>query len=431
MELRTESVNGHYLVSRPSTGAVSLFSPAEYLVFMCIRESQGQDPAMVIRRVMNSYDCTDDQISRFTGVFLKKLVKQGWMRTQREDVDPQSVQCVYLSVTTGCNLACKYCYIGDERRTTDHRMSINDALLILDKITAYNPNSNLAVTGGEPFTHPGIFGILDAIEHREIHFSLGSNAVLIDEEVAQHLKRYRFLHHVQVSIDGMTPDVHAITRGDTWDATMRGIRNLIGNKVPFSLAPTLHSLNLHQVADIARFALDNGGSYSPNHLRHFPHAHHAGEVSLSPGELRNSIILTSREVPLEGGTETGAGDIQEARQQARCRYVCGNAWYSIDIDWNGDVYPCHLLREKEFVLGNLLTEELPVIMNRGKNSKTRVRAYDIPKCKLCPFVATCAGGCRASAYYNKGTLAGEEEFCEILYKFEVDKLFHAKNIPSL
>ena len=241
MELTTESVNGHYLVSRPSTGAVSLFSPAEYLVFMCISESQGQDPELVIRRVMLSYGCTDDQVHRFTGVFLKKLEQQGWMRTQREDVDTQSVQ--------------------------------------------------------------------------------------------------------------------------------------------ISLAPTLHTKNLHEVADIARFAVENGGVYAPNHLRHFPHAPHAGEVSLSPGELRNSIIRTFRDVKpvekTESDTGDRCGDIREARQQARCRYVCGNAWYSVDVDWNGDVHPCHLLREKEFILGNL---------------------------------------------------AAEDEFCEILYKFEVDKLFRAKNI---
>lgn len=434
-EVRTKAVNGHYLVSRPSTGAVSLFSPAEYLVFMCLRESSDIEPAKVIHRVMDGYGCTEDQIARFTGVFLKKLEQQGWLRTHREDFNTPCLQSVYFSITTGCNLSCRYCYIGDGRRQSDHLMPLGDALLILDKIKEFNPEPGIAVTGGEPFTHPDLFSILDALEQRGLRFTIGSNATLLDGQAARRLKHYRFLDHIQVSIDGMTPEVHAITRGDSWHATMTGIRNLISERVPFSLAPTLHSGNLHEANSIARYACANGGFYAPNHLRRFPHAPNLGNISLSPGELRNSIISTFGEGKKEAGPEQTrhASDPEhpDARQRTRRRHVCGNAWYSVDIDWNGDVYPCHLLREKEFIIGNILTEEIPVIMERGKSSRTRVKAYDIPRCKECPFVATCAGGCRASGYYNVGTFAAEDEFCEILYQFELDKLFHAKGLLHL
>jgi radical SAM protein with 4Fe4S-binding SPASM domain len=438
-DVRTVAVDGHYLVSRPSTGAVSLFTPAEYLVFMCLLESDGSDPAAVIRRVMGCYGCSEDQVVRFTGVFLKKLEQQGWTRTQREELDTPCLQSVYLSITTGCNLTCNYCYIGDSRRHNDQRMPPDHALRILDKIKAFGADPGFAVTGGEPFTHPGIFVILDALEQRSLRFTIGSNATLIDGPAAAKLKNYMFLDHIQVSIDGMTPEVHALTRGDTWHATISGIRNLITEGVPFSLAPTLHSGNLHEVTGIARFARENGGYYAPNHLRRFPHAPNLGEISLSPCELRNSIIGTFGEVKRENGRlKTHGGytpEHPEARQQTRRRHVCGNAWYSVDIDWNGDVYPCHLLREKEFIIGNILTEEIPVIMERGKRSRTRVKAYDIPGCRECPFVATCAGGCRASGYYHKGTFAAADEFCEILHQFEIDKLFYAKDptgyIPPL
>ena len=69
-------------------------------------------------------------------------------------------------------------------------------------------------------------------------------------------------------------------------------------------------------------------------------------------------------------------------------------------------------------------------MNRGRNSASRARSYEIPACSQCPFVATCAGGCRASAYYNHGTFLGEDEFCRALYQFEIDKLLLSKGIPD-
>lgn len=432
-DLKVEAVKGHYLVSRPSTGAVSLFSPAEYLVFVCLRASEGRAPEQLIGQVMEHYGCREDQVKHFTTVFMKKLEQQGWMRTVREDIESPSLQFIYLSITTGCNLDCKYCYIGDGRRHADQRMPLNDALIILEKIKSLKPVPVLGVTGGEPFTHPEIFAILDAAEQRGIRFTLGSNATLLDGPAAARLKQYRFLNQIQVSIDGMTPEVHALTRGDTWHSVMIGLRHLIDYKVPFSLAPTLHSENLHEVDSIARYAQDNGGSYAPNHLRRFPHASCASDISLSPGALRNSIIRPLRDVkPVsDGRNQASVKNTEEnaSTPPARCRYVCGNALNTIDIDWNGDIYPCQLLREKEFIIGNILTEEIPVIMDRGRRSPTRVRAYDIPGCRECAFVATCAGGCRASGYYHRGAFAERDELCEILYQFEVDKLFYAKD-PS-
>ena len=239
------------------------------------------------------------------------------------------------------------------------------------------------------------------------------------------------LVHVQASLDGITPEVHSITRGNSYQATINGINNLAKYKVCYSLAPTLHQGNLHEILDIARFAYCNGGFFSPNHLRKFPHAPNACNVSLEQESLRKIIIETFEKIRKEFDNTNEPemfDNNSENIQDTRCRYVCGNAWYNVDIDWNGDVYPCHLLREKEFILGNILKEDFPDILEKGRNSKTRVRAYEIPKCRECPFVATCAGGCRASAFYNDGTLAAEDEFCEILYKFEVDKLFLKKNL---
>ncbi|MEI7980625.1 MAG: radical SAM protein, partial [Bacteroidota bacterium] len=395
MDLEVKTVDGKYIVSSPSTGAMSLFSPAEYLTFRCLGQSPEADKGKVIRTVLTGYGCGEEQTERFTKIFLRKLEQQGWFREQHPEVDPDCCQAVYFSITTACNMACSYCYIGDDRRQPDHRMDLEDARAMLRKIKAFSPGVRMAVTGGEPFTHPLIFEILDEMESLGISFTLASNAVLIDQHCASRLSKYTKLHHVQTSLDGMTPEVHSITRGSTWHDTMKGIRQLIDHRIPFSIAPTLHEGNLHEVAGIARFAYSNGGFYAPNHLRKFPHSPLAREITLDPESLRKSIIETFesvtkefRPVPEPEQTTEISGNCGSG---TRSRYVCGNAWFSIDIDWNGDVYPCHLLREKEFILGNLLKEELPVIMERGRNSQTRVRAYDIPKCKRCPFVATCAG----------------------------------------
>jgi radical SAM protein with 4Fe4S-binding SPASM domain len=274
--------------------------------------------------------------------------------------------------------------------------------------------------------------MLDSLEESGLKFSMGTNAVLIDDNRAKRLSSYKNLIYVQASLDGITPEVHSVTRGNTHDAAMNGIRNLIRYKVPFALAPTLHEGNLHEIHEIGRFAYSNGGFLAPNHLRKFPHAPHTTDIHLENESLRKTILDTFSRITAEFGPVGKPAGLSnqnfEDLHGKRCKHVCGNAWYNVDIDCNGDVYPCHLLREKEFIFGNILREGFAEILERGRNGNTRVKAFEIPKCRECAFVATCGGGCRASAFYNKGTFAGEDEFCDILYKFEVDKLFLNKSI---
>jgi len=432
MNFSTEVIHGHYLVSCRENGAVSLFSPAEYLAFNAIIDLPESERKEVLRKVVADFGGNDDEIARFSDLFLKKLEQQGWFRKSFLEVEFEKLQMVYLSITTRCNLSCIYCYIGDERRKPDQQMTYEDAVTILKKIKAINPNACVAITGGEPFTHPDIFRILDFLLAIDLKFKLGTNAILVDEACAKRLRGYPNMLFVQASLDGMTPEVHAITRGNSYHESLKGIMNIISQKVPFAIAPTLHEGNVHEMYDLAKFAYSNGGTLSPNHLRKFPHAPYAKNIHLSPGSLRKVIIETFSKIEKEFDyifndirkDDHGAGILQNNR----CRYVCGNACSTLDIDWNGVVYPCHLLREEELILGNILEEEFPAILERGRLSKSRVKSYEIPKCKTCPFVATCGGGCRSSAYFNSGTFAAEEEFCDILYKFEIDKLFQTKGI---
>ncbi|MCX6280064.1 MAG: radical SAM protein [Bacteroidetes bacterium] len=432
LNIQTEIIRDHYLVSCSETGAVSLFSPAEFIAFKYLFSSDAADPGKKLRALLSDFGCDEVTISNFTEIFLKKLAQQGWFRSHLPVSEDEKLGMVYLTVTKSCNLSCVYCYVGDERRSPDFIMKYEDAESIIKKIKDYNPNARIAVTGGEPLTHPEIFKILDALDQSGLKFTLGTNALLIDDACAKKLKGFKNLSFVQASLDGITPEIHKITRGDTFHETMQGVMKLINNKVNFAIAPTIHEGNLHEIYDIARFCYSNGGFFAPNHLRKFPHSHQVQNIYLKPDSLRECIIQTfekaGKEFSLNSPTPEFTDKACDNLPELRCKFVCGNGWSTVDLDWNGDVYPCHLLREKEFIIGNILQEEFSDIFDRSRSGKTRVKSYDIPKCKDCPFVSTCAGGCRASAFFTKGTLAAEDEYCEILYKFEVEKLFLKKDI---
>jgi len=57
---------------------------------------------------------------------------------------------------------------------------------------------------------------------------------------------------------------------------------------------------------------------------------------------------------------------------------------------NGDVYPCQSYFES---LGNILKDDWQRIWNHPLAIRTRKREYVEPKCRDCPQLQICGGGC--------------------------------------
>ena len=69
---------------------------------------------------------------------------------------------------------------------------------------------------------------------------------------------------------------------------------------------------------------------------------------------------------------------------------CTAANVNMCVGPNGDVYPCQSYFES---LGNILKDAWPRIWNSPLAVKLRNREYAEPKCKDCPQLQVCGGGC--------------------------------------
>lgn len=432
-DILVREVEGLYVVGFPKTGALSVFDAVEYAAFHFWKLSKNQQPNHETNTAnfWSSLGVADEAALARSNLFSAKLNREGWLRhglPGREEHESE-LQRIYFTVTRKCNLTCPYCYQGLRDRT-DREMPLSKAELALDKIREHNPQCIVGVTGGEPFLHSRIFDILRMLRERELSFSILTNGTLIDEGVASKLTEFPNLVHLQISLDGITEKIHTITRGESFYKTMDGISNVIANQLPFSLAPTIHERNLHEVFEIARFALLNGGFFSPNNLRKFPFNPQSG-LNLTQEDL----YCTVKEVDHRISSEFGIGKSQDwdslltnpepSFDVHRCKFCCGMGMSLMDLDWNGEVYPCHLFKEKKFILGNIFNEELDLIFQRGQNLRTY--SYEIPKCKNCILVSVCGGGCRAGAYYSFGSLLREDNLCQVLFKSHIDRLINAYN----
>jgi len=133
---------------------------------------------------------------------------------------------------TLCNLQCRHCFIscGPTNRSHDY-MPRDDVRRYLAEAESLGTR-DFYFTGGEPFLHKELDGILeDAL--RIGPASVLTNATLVSAERARSLARLerasRYALEMRVSLDGLTPEMNDPIRGEgTFESTVEGMRVLSG-----------------------------------------------------------------------------------------------------------------------------------------------------------------------------------------------------------
>ena len=223
-------VDNYFVASNPKTGALSVFSNEEYLIFNMIRLSDIDANINDIARFYEKigYDFINSQNK--SASFLTKVTEDSWLDTEMKEKKEEYLQLVYLNLTQACNFNCPYCYQGNTHlRIHMDEESFNQIVL---KIKAINPECHIIITGGEPLLHPKFIPFINYLEAKKVQYSLLTNASLLDKQAAEVLSKCKYLKKVQVSLDGTNAEIHKITRGDTFMEVIKGILLLINNDYP-------------------------------------------------------------------------------------------------------------------------------------------------------------------------------------------------------
>ncbi|MCQ2379387.1 MAG: radical SAM protein [Victivallaceae bacterium] len=126
--------------------------------------------------------------------------------------------------TWGCNLKCPFCYQKDLRGLTAAR-PIEDFLKLLDELAELGV-FEITFSGGEPFSHPRFFDLIDRAVASRMRFSILTNATLIDDEIARRLAATGRCNHVQTSIDGLEQYHDSVRGPGAFRRTMNAIESL-------------------------------------------------------------------------------------------------------------------------------------------------------------------------------------------------------------
>lgn len=210
------------------------------------------------------------EAKRNTAIIKKKTTKEKLpfdTSTAEQDYynavdDGITVTSVMFELTYNCSEQCIHCYNPGATRNDNeisHRadrdeLDLSDYRRIIDDLCEHGL-VKVCLSGGDPFSKPIVWDIIDYLYQKEIAFDVFTNGQRIVDKV-ERLANY-FPRLVGVSIySGIAEDHDAITRvKGSWERSMKVVEQLAALAVPMNLKCCIMQPNLHSyylVADIAK-----------------------------------------------------------------------------------------------------------------------------------------------------------------------------------
>lgn len=307
------------------------------------------------------------------------------------------ITSVMFELTYNCSERCIHCYNeGATRNDSEYSTRGNRTELTLEDYKQVIDNLNnqglikVCLTGGDPFSKPFAWEIIEYLYQKEIAFDVFTNGQRIVNDVERLANYYPRL--VGVSIYSGVPEVHDyITRvHGSWERSMSVIRQLSALAVPMNLKCCVMRPNVksyYMVADIARqygavpqFEINitdsiEGDRCASKYLR------------MTPDQLE--IVLRDDNIPLYVGKEAPN---YGGQKKVMSKNPCGAGDNSLCITPEGNVIPCcafHTLfgniKEKNILDIIKSSRERGYWLNLSLNDYEECGKYDYcAYCNLCP-----------------------------------------------
>jgi SynChlorMet cassette radical SAM/SPASM protein ScmF len=341
-----------------------------------------------------------------------------------EGIPPLSTYYIYL--TSGCNLACRHCWISPSfqpHSDTGGHLDYELFVLAIEEGLPLGLNS-VKLTGGEPLLHPDFMRMVDLLREKRIDLTVETNGTLLSKSLAEYLKDNSTLRHISVSLDGATPQTHDTFRGvkGSFGKTCEGIKYLVEVGFHPQVIMSLHSDNVAEIEDLIKFSGEIGaGSVKFNLIQ--PSGR--GELMTERGQ----VLDIHRLIELGKWIE---GDLQK-RTSLRLYYSWPMAFHNLRRLLNKSAGTCGIFG----ILGILSTGHLAMCgigveipeLCYGLLGVDRVAEVwtshptlidlrrSLPNeldgvCSKCIFRQQCLGSCVADNYHRSRRLTAAHWFCE-------------------
>lgn len=266
---------------------------------------------------------------------------------------------VFLHVTKACNLHCSYCYFPARTPLPDE-MSTEELIRLSPELVRLC-GKKLVITGGEPLLRRDVLDFLRGLraadpEHRTIR-CLNTNGHLVTAKLAREL--VGLADEVRVSLDALAPLNDSMRGSGNFAAALRALEIFYAQGFEPKVLITVTRKSLPDLEELVcylvsrKFTRLNVNLFRPigRGAEHREWLVFAGEVGEVLDRAWKRCYPDRKHQPLPPEIE-----------DAPCN--CGVGRF-LNIMPNGDVFPCHVLTQREFRLGNVREESLLHICRRS------------------------------------------------------------------
>ncbi|MDP3026310.1 MAG: radical SAM protein [Nanoarchaeota archaeon] len=188
-------------------------------------------------------------------------------------MNKEALKQLRIELTRKCNLECRDCYnlqfknLGEEISIREITSLIREALpLGLQKVS---------FSGGEPLIeYDKLKTLIEFSNSLGLETGLLTNATLADDERVSELEKLG-LNWARLSLDGSNQQVNSLTRGNSFDSALQGIKAFCRSGIYTVLRSTIHKQNAQDLDNIINLA---------------------SQIGVSGLELQSYIILTKADI---------------------------------------------------------------------------------------------------------------------------------------
>ena len=321
------------------------------------------------------------------------------------------VMSAYFEITNLCNLNCITCYNRSGLNHCRKELSVVQLSQIINRLSTEFNCTTFSFAGGEPLLHSELEALLTYTQsHPEFHFSFVTNGTIHNEAFFAAIQAKPEQYRVQISLDGSTEEINALTRGKgSFERTLQFIKRLTA----FSFRPAIKMVvsqnNLSDIEPFFRLAVNL------NCTPVFDFVACNGNASDSWDSINPTPRQKIQVLKLVDRLNKEFPDFQTElpRNNSTCSLSKPTGPVSALIKTDGTIFPCQLLYEEVHACGNILTDSTEFISTKVDQLRQLAitRMTQDYNCKRCPLQHGCARGCFANAYYLTGDSLGDDGNC--------------------
>ena len=300
-----------------------------------------------------------------------------------------------LALTFRCQNDCVHCYAGGPHETPE--LNTQQWKQVIDHISEIGIFT-VTFTGGEPTLREDLPELLLYAENKGMVTGLITNGRKLKDKPYVETLEKAGLDFVQITLESHKTKIHGLMTGakGSWKETVEGIKNVAESQVYLTTNTTLSKHNAADFLDTVDFIKSlNVAAFGCNSLIYSGKANAVTEEFVLPLETLKGLLPRIRDKAHQLGlkflwyTPTQYCRFDPVQMGLGVK-SCTAAMINMCVGPAGDVYPCQSYFES---LGNLLLVEWEKIWNNPLAVKLRNREYVESKCKDCPQLQVCGGGC--------------------------------------